>query len=87
MVTLQHVMNSLEYPSFICDENKVILVNSHFENKKLEKSCCEDYWKKRNFLLQKTQINKNLYLCQLIPDEVKMLKNCTQQLTKAMALL
>lgn len=86
-ITLQHILNSLEFPSFICEENKVILTNKIFESQKFEKTCCLNYWKKKHFSLQKTKINDNLYLCQLTSDEVKMLKQCTQELAKAVNLL
>jgi hypothetical protein len=87
MITLQQVLNSLESPAFICDEKSVILVNDIFMAEKYEKTFCKDYWEKRNFTFQKTKINDCLYLCQIMPDEIKMLKTCTRQLAQAVNLL
>jgi len=87
MIMLQQVLNSLDYPSFVSNGDEVILTNEIFKANKMEKSCCDAYWKKNNLILQKTSINDGLYLCQLIPDEIKMLKKCTKKLAQAVNLL
>lgn len=85
--TLQSVINLLDNPAYLKNEQGVLLVNDLFQSHGFCADNCEDQIAHQNFKINSKKINNNLTLCEIIPDEIQILKESTKKLAQAMTLL
>jgi hypothetical protein len=87
MKTLRSVLNTLDNPAFISKGSKILIVNDLFLKNGFEKDKFDEQIKQTEYVLSKNQLNDGMTLCEILPDEIMLLKNSTKKLTKAMAML
>lgn len=81
LITLQTMLNSLNNPAYLIQNNEIILINESY--KKITKN--EKQFKK--YAKEVKVISEDIQLIEIVPNDIKTLKDCTQAITKAMALL
>jgi|APCry1669189534_1035231.scaffolds.fasta_scaffold32406_2 hypothetical protein len=87
MHTLQLIINLLEYPAFLKDDKKILMVNDLFNDYGFSKEKIEKQIDCKQYKISEKKINKNLAIFEIIPEEIQTLKECTKKLTQAIKLL
>ena len=85
--TLQSIINVLENPAYLRNKKEILLVNDLFTSCGFSQENFEKQIKTKNYKINKKQINKTLTLCEIIPDDVYTLRECTKKLTEAVSIL
>jgi hypothetical protein len=85
--TLQSILNSINNPAFLKHNDEIILVNDLFKSRGFNETNYQEKIKDLNLMIEEKNINNNMIICELLNNDIYLLKQSKQKLANAMALL
>lgn len=85
--TLQAILDCIENPAFIQDNNVNIFTNDAFSNQGFTLENYESIARDRNLRIKTKVLDDGLVLCELLDNDIYLLQLSQKNLNRAMALL